>query len=119
MTRIESKVYSTFALAAGIALGVAVGVGMANAAVVAPPTVAPPTVAPPIVAPPAVAAPPVWFATPVTPSTATTAPAPAWYATSVATIAAGATVVSVPPRAGWPFLTPQHRTHGGHAAHRR
>src|SRR6266849_3213495 len=105
MTRTKSKVYSNFALAAGLALGVAVGAGAgaANAAVVAAPTTA---------------APPVWYATNV-PLPAAAGTAPIWYATSVATMAAGATATPVLPRAGWPFLTPQHRSRDGHVGHRR
>jgi len=102
MTRTKSKVYSNFALAAGLALGVAVGAGAANAAVVAAPTAT---------------APPVWYATNVPLPAAGTAPL--WYATSVATLAAGATATPVLPRAGWPFLTPQHRSRDGHVGHRR
>ncbi len=101
MTRTKSKVYSNFALAAGLALGVAVGAGAANAAVVAAPTAT---------------APPVWYATNVPPPAAA-GTAPLWYATSVATKAAGATATPVLPR--WPFLTPQHRSRDGHVGHRR
>ena len=54
----------------------------------------------------------------VTAAPTATAP-PVWYATSVATMAAGATATPVPPQAGWPFLTPQHRPHGGKTGHIR